>query len=109
VLAEVPSLHARAKRCAEELGSESEALAGRLESFRATNGAVESFLRSKPSRVEQAIRQSQQQQQQQQKDKSEEEGAGKGGGKKAGAGKSKAPASGISALADHVAPPSVKC
>lgn len=40
VLKGVGSLHARAKKCAAELGAKSEALAGRIESFRETAGAV---------------------------------------------------------------------
>jgi uncharacterized membrane protein YgcG len=73
---------------------------------------VASFLQSKPSKVEQAIRQSQQMQKQQQQrgGKNKENGNGSSGGSSSSSSSSssKAPMSGVSALADHVAP-AVKC
>lgn len=58
ILKQVPSLQKRAKQCVEEMGVSTEQLGERIESFRETAGAVSSFLQTKPSKVEQAIRQS---------------------------------------------------
>ncbi len=59
ILTQIPPLQERAKGCLEEMGMRSEQLAARIESLRTTTTAVSNFLKSSPSKVEKAIRQSQ--------------------------------------------------
>lgn len=57
VLAEISPLQEKARQCVEELAGGSELLARRVESLGQTSTAVTSLLKSKPSRVDKAIRQ----------------------------------------------------